>query len=324
MLEYCVGDSRPKRAWLRRVGRLLGYAGVLTAGISLLGAPLARAYAEGAAQRGGLTLLRELGPELVGPPQHLELNGERIWVASKVTPLGVAEVLDSVEHQCKEQSLHLFSELDRIPAALHALLPATDHLLEARAGNAFGQVVCFTDDDAHQTSLWQRARNFAESGDLAAFGRARYVVAQRDADAGNTHVLMLWTEGSFQLRALFPKTGDSPGQDSELVSRPAGSVRLLSARRLDATGALRLYKTDEAPGKVLDAFSRQLSRKGFAAAILPNGSESAALARSARAFYKDGASVIVSASAGFTRGTCVSIVELESLGRAFVAERETP
>lgn len=284
-----------------------------------LGAPLARASVEDAALRGGLELLEQLGPTVIGAPQAVELNGQRIWLASKVTPLPVAEVLAGVERGCSRFT----SSVAKLPESLRSLLPRDSGLLSTRGGDSLAQLACF-EGNSQSKSLFERAKAFVASGDLASFGSARYVVARRDADARNTHVLALWTEGAFNLRTLFPATGDADGSDSALVSRPARSVRILCAQRRDSAGGIRVYRTPEPQRGVLDALSKELEQKGFAAASLPAGRGSDDLAAWARAYFKDGVGVILSASDGLGDGTTVSIIELETSGRAAVEQPEAP
>jgi len=287
--------------------------------------PQARANAEDAAKRSGLALLQQLGPALVGPPQVASINGQRMSLASKLTPLGVGDVLERFEQNCREHSADLARELAAMPEANRALgtLPADlrdpSRWLSSRQlakdGKA-GQVACIArrDSGGGIKGLVDRVARFATTGDLAEIGDARYVVARRDEPSGQTHVLAMWTEGSFNIPAMFPDQGDAPGSDSRYAPRPPDARRVLSAE-LDAQPyALRMYDTTRSHAEVLSYYEKQLDARGFRISPLPDGSPELDLNDYVRAFSKDGVAIIVVTHQTPAEQTGVSLIELGSLG----------
>src|SRR5689334_14841401 len=83
---------------LRHTGwRIAGLLLLLELGLVAAGAPLALAHAEHA----GLALLDQLGPSLSDSPSTIVVNGQRLFVASRVSELEVGAVLDAVEQGCR-------------------------------------------------------------------------------------------------------------------------------------------------------------------------------------------------------------------------------
>ena len=118
-------------------------------------------------------------------------------------------------------------------------------------------------EHSRKAEIVSRLQRFAETGDLAAIGRLRYVYA-RETGPGQSHVVAAWTEGSFDVGALLPPKlgGDTPGSDSRVVPRPADAVRLLTADVEGVPYAVRLYDAAGAP----EAFMA-----GYEASLLDNG-----------------------------------------------------
>jgi hypothetical protein len=272
----------------------VGYAIVIGLGVMALGVPVARAGAEHAMQATGLSLLDQFGPELVGPPQAVNLNGERMWLASSVTPLGVSDVLDEFGQNCQRW------------LASRSIDP-----------HGVGQLACLASpDDREPASLFRRARDFAQSGDLSRLGDARYIVARPDAATGNTHVLSVWTQGHFDLPAMFPTSGDVPGGDPEEVPRPQDSVRILSARVVGRSYALHVYATSRSSAEVLEFYVQELKHRGF--------SLQAEHATNARTFIKEGRAVFVVTSVAAGGRVGVSLLEMARPGHVEARAQEAP
>lgn len=324
----------PKLRGTFRVAAFLGVANLTLTAFSL---PQARANAEEAVKRSGLALLQQLGPTLVGPPQVVSINGQRMSLASKMTPLEVPEVLGRFERYCHGDSGGIAQELEAIPevrARLQTLPqglrdPATWFTTrqDGKDGNS-GQITCVARKDAGGglQGVLDRSLAFIDTGDVAELGDARYFVARRDRESGHTHVLAMWTEGSFNILKMFAGEGDAPGSDSREVPRPPASRRVLTAEIEGHPYALRMYDTNETHAQVLSFYQRELKSKGYAHTELPvNHDSDLNLNDHVGAFAKDGVAVIVVTNQTPADQTGVSLVEMGGAGFAqATAHAESP
>jgi DNA primase len=84
--------------------------------------------------------------------------------------------------------------------------------------------------------LIRRVTEFSLTGDAARLGDMRYVAARKQ-DNGKTQVIAIWSEGKFDIAAMFPDEGDAPGTDvqqraaAERRWLPAPNDRLLDTER---------------------------------------------------------------------------------------------
>lgn len=314
--------------------RVVTFLTVANLTVTALALPQARASADEAVKRSGLALLQQLGPELVGEPEVATINGQRMSLGAKVTPLGVEPVLGRFEQYCHENSGGLAQELNAMPATAAALDKLPSGLRDPSAwltsrqtatdGKA-GQVACVArkGSGGGLQGLMDRILAFTDSGDLGELGDARYVVARRDEKAGNTLVLAMWTEGSFNIPAMFPETGDAPGSDSRHLPRPPASRRVLTAEIGDHPYALRMYDTKQTHAEVLKFYEQQMQPRGFRQHELPptDASGELDLNQHVRAFSKDGVAVVVVTNDTPEDQTGVSLIEMGSVGFANATAR---
>jgi len=315
--------SRRIRGTLR-VAAFLGSANLAFSALSL---PQARAAAEAALEQNGLELLQRIGPALVGPPEVALINGQRMSLASKLTPLSVDQVVERFGEHCREHSAGLAAEIAALPKGMAALekLPAElrdpSRWLSSEtiaSDHKAGQIACIArkDSGGGLGGLVKRVLAFTESGDLAEIGDARYVVARRDDASGQTHVLAMWTEGKFNIPEMFTNSGDAPGSDSRDVPRPPEARRVLSAELAHRAYSIRMYDTQRSNEEVLSYYERELTPRGFLGHPLPYGSAELDLNDHVRAFSKGGAAVIIVTTQTPAELTGVSVIEMGSLGFA--------
>ena len=321
MLLKKLYRSRRVRGALR-VATFLAAAN-LTATALLL--PKAGAAAEEAVKQSGLELLKQIGPTLVGPPEVALINGQRMSLSSKLTPLSVAQVIERLGQHCREHSAGLADEIAALPKGESALQQLPEGLRDpsrwlssetiAKDGQV-GQIACIArkGSGGGLQGLVDRVLAFTESGDLAEIGDARYVVARRDEESGQTHVLAMWTEGKFNIPEMFADTGDAPGADSPDVPRPPDARRVLSAQMAHRSYAIRMYDTTRSHAEVLAYYEAQLGPRGFRNHPFPHASAELDLNDHVRAFSKDGVAVIVVTSQTPAEQTGVSIIEMGSMG----------
>ncbi|HEY0468522.1 MAG TPA: hypothetical protein VGC79_30215 [Polyangiaceae bacterium] len=305
--------------------RVLAFLATANLAFTALTLPQARAAAEEAAKQSGLELLKQIGPTLVGPPQVALLNGQRMSLASKLTPLSVAQVIERFGQHCREHSAGLAGEIAALPSGAAALQRLPEELrdpsrwLSSETSGSSGkvaQIACIArkGSGGGLQGLVERIAAFTESGDLSEIGDARYVVARRDDESGQTHVLAMWTEGKFNIPEMFSDRGDAPGSDSSCVPRPPEARRVLTAEMAHRSYAIRMYDTARANNEVLSYYEQQLTPRGFLVHPLPHASAELDLNDHVRAFSKDGVAVIVVTSQTPAEKTGVSIIELGSMG----------
>lgn len=306
---------------LRGTLRVVAFLAAANLAFTALMLPQARAAAEEAAKQSGLALLKQIGPTLVGPPEVALINGQRMSLASKLTPLSVKQVIERFGQHCREHSAGLASEIAALPKGEAALQQLPEELRDpsrwlssetiAKDGKV-GQIACIARKGAG--GLVDRILAFTASGDLAELGDARYVVARRDDESGQTHVLAMWTEGKFNIPEMFTDSGDAPGADSREVPRPPDARRVLSAEMAYRSYAVRMYDTERSHAEVLSYYEQQLHPRGFLNHPLPHASADLDLNDHVRAFSKDGVAVIVVTSQTPAEQTGVSIIEIGSMG----------
>ncbi|HEY5958286.1 MAG TPA: hypothetical protein VIV60_17095, partial [Polyangiaceae bacterium] len=168
-----------------------------------------------------------------------------------------------------------------------------------------------------ELSFWAQLRSLASGDTLTRLGRVLYVVARRVTGSDATHVLVVWTDGQFNLRELLPTAHDVPGGDSELVPRPMAARRILSARMVDRPYAVHVYESRSSVVEILKFYEETLGARGFAHIDVPGNPLS-------RGFKLGDAVVIVTTGVtalGFVR---VSLVELGDPKRTTVNEWEAP
>jgi hypothetical protein len=323
--------------------RLAVYFGVLGGVLSCLGLRAAYAQGERAVFRLGQRLLSELGPALVGPAQALTINGQSLLVASKQTELSVPEVLDRFAASCDGQAspdgvLALPPELAKSAAPG----PSAGSNAAAKRAQLFdtvlqhptrfgvlrhdsaeeGHLACLAQPGARRglEGLLNGAREFVASGDLSRMGDVRYVAARKLA-SGKTHVIAVWSEGSFRVNALFPETGDAPGTDVPGIARPAQARRELCATVPGGSYGVRLYTSPQPPHDVMAFYDQTLPRSGWQALPLRLTPQQQPADALLRAFTRNGQAVAISTGRAQDK-TTISLVDLGAVRQsAWVASK---
>jgi hypothetical protein len=142
-------------------------------------------------------------------PRGLSVNGQRLSFAAGTTRDEVTRLLDEYARRCAE----------------HGALGERGTLRQGDERHGF--VACF--DAGKKVAPEEavlRVKRFLDSGDLSDVGRLRYVYAERGRNL--TRFITFWTDGSLDIHALFPRTGDAPGRDVPGIERPEGARRLLT------------------------------------------------------------------------------------------------
>ncbi len=320
------------------VARVALYLMLVNFGITYLLMRSAYAGAEKTVRRLGDELTKELGAKLIGEPQGVSVNGQLMFLAAKETDLSVKAVLDQFDASCVAHSGGLREEFEKMPGFdLRKLsLPA-----EMRDPGRIGVIRSDSDEpsdseaEAHLVCIAQpegtngvagvvaHVNEFLKSGDLSHIGEMRYVKA-RKLPNGKSQVIAIWTEGAFNIEAMFPDQGDVPGTDTPGIPRPPSSQRRLSAVVPDHPYALRSYDVAEPRADVLAFYDQSLVAAGWEQRPAAMGETEPELKPAdARVFTRDGRALLVAASEDGPRETGLTIIELGKLERV-VTEIATP
>jgi hypothetical protein len=301
--EYAIDRTK-------RIARVSAYFGAVT----LILGTIATRRVYGSVEKGALEIgsgLAQLG-DVAGPNYDVKLNGETIHVSSTMTDTPLDDVLDRFEKECREHAGGLDDELNALPAAVQGQVPpdmkgpAGSGTMRTREGDR-GMVACLARDaDLGYAGTLQALTRFAKSGDLADLGKLRYVMAER-APSGRTHVIGVWTEGSFHIGNIFPSEGDCPGSDLPETYRPEGSRRLLTASVEGAPFGVRIYQAPGTPDEVLAKYDQGMAAQGWS----PVRAADQGLEQAGRAFMRGPVDALVTAQPTKDgKGTVVSLVSM--------------
>jgi hypothetical protein len=236
---------------------VFGVAGLLAAG-----------SAYGSMKDGAFEIGEELGKlDHIGTKSPIKLNGQPIFVGSQVLDMSVSETLDRAETLChRGNPAHPGSDpasLDSPEMTLETDGPSIGKIREEREGR--GVVVCFAPQEPVDglRDKMDRYFEFFESGNLEDLGDLRYFFA-RATDDGGTHLVRVWTEGSFDFYAMTSLNGeDAPGSDPSDAPRPPKSRRLLSATADKTVYAVRVYETALSPTEIAATYDRLMTDRGW-------------------------------------------------------------
>jgi hypothetical protein len=253
------GRGQRWRRWVRHYLRVVGVAslvGALLSVLGLLGLRSALAGVEEAAWRGASLLAGQLGEGLL-EPQELVLNGQRLFVSSAVTDLGVGEALDRFSQECSNASAAVRPELQIVRRAL----------VRRTEDERRGHLACLAlhPELSSMRQLGDAVRSFAQSRDLAALGGVR-VVRVRARPEGGSHALAFWTEGAFRPFELFAPVGEgAPRTSAGGVPAPAGARQDLSLSAPGRPYGLHGYHVPLPLDQALRYYDQALQAAGFTA-----------------------------------------------------------
>jgi len=297
---------------VKKLVRISAYFAFVAVVLALVAGRLAWAQAKKAALETGGELVKLTQAGNLNGVYRLRMNGEQVDVASASSDQSVKSILDGFEKACQTHADGMAVDFANLRPAISAgaVLHTTGWPGAGvlRNGNDEGGVVaCFAMGAAvGETEAYKRVAAFAESGDLGKIGQIRYVTARRLS--GVTHVVALWTEGSLDVKKMFPETGDAPGSDPKDVPRPPNGRRLFTAFAEGVPYAVRVYEAGASPDAVLAQYDQLLPKLGWA----PNADvakEASQNKLATRAFSRGGIDLLLSVSADKT-GSTVSVVEM--------------
>ena len=292
-----------------KVLRLASYFAVIAVVGVVVAARLAYGHAKKVALTTGEDLLRLTEDGSIGDGYKLRLNGELVMISSATTSMTSNEVLDRFQGECataadgiSQEFLHLRDSLDVTKAPLHVGFPGIG--LTRQSTDKGGFLVCFAAGKAiAQSEGYKRVADFARSGDVGDIGSVRYLAVEA-LPTGGSHVVALWTEGSFPLQAMFPEQGDAPGTDVPNAARPDGSRRVFSAYAEGAPYGIRVYETQKNGEAILSQYDAAMPALGWTA--YPDVTKNTP---NARAFSRDDVDILVTTDEQGSP-TMVSVVQM--------------
>ncbi|HTV23975.1 MAG TPA: hypothetical protein VMG12_35030 [Polyangiaceae bacterium] len=243
--------SASLRRRLGRCARLAGYASAASVLCAWGWVERVSAEVEHTSLQLGARLAGELG-DVVAEPQAIAVNGQRLWVASKTTPLSVSEALDRFDANCVSASEgHSLAE--------RALIRRSE---EPGRG---GRLVCLAPREPFTgfVELGARLAALFASGELGPFGELRYAQATPRAEGGS-HVVSVWSAEGFNLLDALPRDTDVPGDDPERAPRPPESTRILSADIPGRSYSIRSYRSERPATELAAFYASEMAKRGWA------------------------------------------------------------
>lgn len=255
-----------KMKHVRGLARAFGYLSVTAVVFSALSVRSARAEMK----EQTLVLGRQM-LDLARANNHevtpIVFNGQKMYLGSSVSDDPAKHVLDRYEQLCKEnpgQPAAGWKDLEKEAGGPVEDAPelATSGLIRA-GDDAEGSVVCFVRGAETKSTASEAFKSFTETGELGALGKLRYAYAKKTPQ-GRTLVLTAWTEEKFNLVDMMPEDGkDVPGYDFPELPRVPNANRTLSARAEGTPYGVNVYKTTDAPSKVLSFYDDEMVQRGF-------------------------------------------------------------
>jgi hypothetical protein len=251
---------------LRGLARACGYLSVTAIVFSAWSVKSARAEMK----EQTVTLGRQM-IELARASNHsvtpITFNGQKMYLASSVSEDSPKTILDRYEAHCKAnpgQPAAGWKDVEKQAGGKveNAPVVATTGLMRA-GDDVEGTVVCFVRGEETKPTAAEAFKAFAETGELGALGKLRYAYAKKTR-TGHTLLLTAWTEEKFNLVEMMPEEGkDAPGQDFPELPRVPNGNRALSAYADGMPYGLNIYKTTDAPSKVLAYYDSEMVLRGF-------------------------------------------------------------
>jgi hypothetical protein len=188
-------------------------------------------------------------------------NGQKMLLGSSATDAPVNEVLNRYEAYCRDKSSAMFRDDANAPKEGAEI--AKSGVIRAN-GIDEGSVICFVQGSESRPTRKEALDAFIKSGNLGAIGELRYAYVKK-SETGRALVLTAWTDSTFNLLAIAPRTPDTDvvGEDFSNVPRLGGTVRTMSARAEGTPYAVNVYRTKESPEKVAAFYDKEMQDKGW-------------------------------------------------------------
>jgi len=246
--------------------------------------------------------------DVLPKPYVVRFNGQQAFVASVTLEEAPGVALDRVEGLCRAHDGGL---LDAIASAAAregftppnpaVAVPVPGMLRHETPRGGF--VGCLAQEGPSGfAAVSERLGRVAKDGDLAHLGHLRYASARRTS-SGRTHLIVVWTAGSFVPRDAFPSEGDAPGSDLLAVGKPAGARRVLAAGVDGTPYGVRVYHAQASNSEAIaEQFDAQLRAGGFVRDAIKDTHD--------RSYRRGAEELVVHAEAAHGGGAVLSVVTL--------------
>lgn len=196
----------------------------------------------------------------------VRMNGQDVVYASQLSHDSPEAILDRYERLCKENAAQSPEDWKDLGAKAPANARGKD---VAETGGTMrggsrdeGTVMCFVRSSTSKPKIGEALATFQATGELGAIGQLRYAYV-RKTKKGATHVLAMWTMDKFNVKEMFPESGDAPGEDFADLPRPGDSRRLFSVQIAGAPYGLNVYESNEDPVALANSIDQRLTKSGW-------------------------------------------------------------
>jgi len=256
-------------AWLKRGLRVSIATSLVLTSFGLVAARMSYARATDAAMNFGDELrsmgVHHLSGDLAADYYEVQLNGQPVASSNAETRHSKHAVLDYLQAECEHDAVALgekFSHLDRSLSTLTPGKGKAGFLAIRREQDDRGFVFCFAvDGDSSSTETLARIKKAGVTGDVSSIGDVRYASVRQEGKGAT--VVTMWTHGSFNPLAMFPKTGDAPGEDFGSIPRPEGGRRILSGTVVGAPFGVNSYEVAGGADEVFKGVNDRLLTAGW-------------------------------------------------------------
>jgi hypothetical protein len=277
-------EAAPENARPRRTARqhLLGALRVSLLALPLMAAAMlflqhrAHAYGEAVLERFGQHMLRYADANHQYEPSELRLNGAKFFISTgNIRNKTVKNVMDHFHVKCQGRNGRFQERWSELAEQRDVRLPRFGMgLLDGvfREGNDEAGIIACIETGQERLApeqMMSRVKEAIHTGDMSRVGDMRYVYIRKDVR--RTAFVAMWSEGPLNLKQMFPKQGDVPGNDPPGLPRPPGTRRVLSGYPLSVEASLNMYNSSSQNAtQLLEFYHRELPRAGFVVDTKPH------------------------------------------------------
>lgn len=248
---------------LRALMRLALYLGFVSAcSVAWL---IHAAHAE--LEQRALSVGRELerSPRKLDGTTTLRVNGQELSLNSSVVARSADDVVDRFVKLCAKQQGGIREDLAAAISKGADLPEGEDFgMFRSARGERDAAAACVARSGAGgMKALVDDLGRALSSGDLGLLGQFRYVYARKARQGGGTHVISIWSHGSFKLDEMFPDRGDVAGRDLVEGARPPSSVRVIAAEGVNNAYQAVFYESGAPLADALEGYGQALERRGY-------------------------------------------------------------
>ena len=205
-------------------------------------------------------------------PRELVLNGQMVRFSSGTAPRTATQVLDHFEQRCAQVDGGLGSYMADLQHD-HPEMGATGEpptavptMREEQDGRGYVTCMDMGEEPVGIGELVERLGRYGESGDVSAIGEVRFVFAEQmgEGESASTHFVAMWTVGEFNVRSMFPDTGDAPGRDVPGVRRPPNTRRIVSSFERGQPQSMTVYEGGRSESDLESFYRDSLVDDGWA------------------------------------------------------------